>query len=115
MDSILITIKKLLGLDPDYHDFDMDVIMCINSALMAAYQIGIGTEMSITGYTETWDDFLGGQTNIEAAKIYIYLKTRMLFDPPTSPQIAEAYNNQIKEYEYRCYVLKDNENYEEHV
>ncbi len=112
MDSILITIKKLLGNDPDYHDFDMDIIMCINTALMAAHQIGVGKEFSITGETETWDDFLDGQTNVEAVKIYIYLKTRMLFDPPSSGTTTESYNNQIKEYEYRLYVAKDNENYD---
>lgn len=113
MDSILITIKKLLGIDPDYHDFDMDVIMCINTALMAAHQIGVGKEFSITGETETWNDFLDGQTNIEAIRTYIYLKVRLMFDPPTSGTVMEAYNAQIKEYEYRLYVLKDNENYEE--
>lgn len=113
MDSILISIKKLLGNDPDYHDFDMDIIMCINAALMAAHQIGVGKEFSITGETETWDDFLDGQENVEAVKIYVYLKTRMLFDPPTSGSVIEAYNAQIKEYEYRLYVIKDNENYEE--
>ena len=111
MDSILITIKKLLGLDPDYHDFDMDVIMAINTALMTAHQVGAGKKLYITGETETWDDFLDGQTNIEVVKTYVYLKTRMIFDPPTSGTIAEAYNNQIKEYEYRLYVAKDNENY----
>lgn len=114
MDSILITIKKLLGIDPNYHDFDIDIITSINSVLMAVNQIGIGvTPFSVTGFTETWDDFLQGQANLEAVKTYVYLKVRMIFDPPTSPQISEAYNNQIKEYEYRLYVEKDNELYDE--
>lgn len=111
MDSILITTKKLLGIDAEYHDFDMDIIVSINSVLMALNQMGIGVDgFAITGDDELWTDFVD-TTNLMSIKSYVYLRVRMIFDPPTTPSIAEAYNNQIKEFEWRMYVHKDNENY----
>lgn len=112
MDSILVTTKKLLGLDVDYHDFDVDIIVSINSVLMALNQMGVGVEgFTVTGDSETWIDFIGSAKNLEAVKTYVYLKVRLIFDPPTSSAVLEAYNNQAKEYEWRLYVQKENETY----
>ena len=100
MDSILTSIKKLLGIAEEYAHFDADIIMHINSALMTLSQIGIGPE---TGFTinsdqQTWAEFLGEQTNVEAVKTFVYLKVKMVFDPPTSSFVMDAMNRQADEY-----------------
>ena len=113
MDSILNTIKKLLGLDPDYHDFDVDVIVGINTALMTLNQIGIGKEgFMITDETATWDEFLDGRKDLEAAKTYVFLRTKVHFDPPSQGTVMEAYNAQIREFEFRLYIVAENEAWE---
>ena len=105
MESILISIKKLLGISEDYTQFDADIIMHINSALMILNQIGVGPETpaSITDQMNTWQDTLGDITNIEAVKSYIYLRVRLLFDPPAGSAL-EALNRQIDEFEWRLHI-----------
>lgn len=108
--SILISIKKLLGLDVDYHDFDTDIIISINTALMIVNDIGLGVEgFMIEGPNETWEDFLGDDANLHAVKTYVYIRTRLIFDPPSSATVLESYNAQAKELEWRLYARKDNE------
>jgi hypothetical protein len=106
MDSILGTIKKSLGIEDAFDGFDNDIILGINTALMSLNQIGIGpTEgYSITDSTQTWTDFLGDSTNVEAVKSHIGLKVRLLFDPPTNSFLIEAIKNQITEIEWRLAV-----------
>lgn len=103
MDSILTSIKKLLGIESDYTQFDSDIIIHINTALMALNQLGVGavTGFKITGSTETWLNYLGVETNIEAVKSYIYLKVRLAFDPPSTSFVIEAIERQISEIEWR--------------
>lgn len=104
-ESILITIKKMLGLESDYEAFDTDVIIAINSALMALGQIGgCKPGFMITGYDETWADMLGDSKHLETAKLYIYLKTKVAFDPPSSSFVLSSFENQIKEMEWRLNV-----------
>lgn len=102
MESILTSIKKLLGIEHDYEHFDKDIIMHINAALMTLNQLGVGPKEGflITGDTETWDRFLGGFNNLEAVKTYVYLKVRMVFDPPSS-SVMESLKRQADEYEWR--------------
>lgn len=103
-ESILKTIKPLLGVDVDYDAFDLEIITGINSAIMALNQIGVGTEgFRITGPDETWDNLLEGRDDLEQAKAYIQLRTKMIFDPPTSSAAIEAIKETIKEYEWRLY------------
>lgn len=105
-DSILTTIKKMLGLDESYMPFDADVIVLINSALMILSQLGIGPKngFSIDGYNSTWSDFLVNDVKLESVKNYIYLKVRVTFDPPTSSSVLEAYKQQLNELEWRLNV-----------
>ena len=105
MESILTSIKKLLGISEDYTQFDPDIIMHINSALMVLNQIGIGPETpaSITDQLNTWQDTLGDIGNIEAVKSYIYLKVRLLFDPPSGSAL-EALTRQVDEFEWRLSI-----------
>lgn len=107
MNSILTSIKKLLGITEEYTHFDADLIMHINSVLMALRQMGIGpsTGFSITGPYETWEDFLGDELSmLESVKSYTYHKVRLMFDPPTSSAVTEATNNVIKELEWRLFT-----------
>lgn len=106
MDSILTSIKKLLGLEEDQTHFDQDVLMHINSVLMIANQLGIGPNegFSVTGYTETWIELLGERKDLEAVKTYIYLKVRLLFDPPTSGFVTDSIERTITQFEWRLNV-----------
>lgn len=108
--SILETIKKLLGIDPSYTQFDTDVIMGINSAFMSLNQLGVGPDtcFSISGSTETWCDFFGERIDLEGVKMYIYLKVRLSFDPPQNSFLVESINKEISELEWRLNVQADN-------
>ena len=108
-DSILNTIKKILGLEIDYDAFDTDVIVSINSVLMGLTQIGIGPAggFSITGPNEVWSDLLGEATNLAAVKSFIHLKVKLLFDPPTSSYVLESMNKQAAEFEWRLNIQVD--------
>lgn len=105
-ESILTSIKKLLGLEEDYGAFDIDVIIHINSAFFTLNQLGIGPEggYSITGSSDEWIDFTGGRIDINAVKTYVYLKVRNLFDPPDTSYAREAFKKQAEEYEWRLLV-----------
>lgn len=105
MSSILTSIKKLLGITAEYTDFDEDIIMHINSVFMILKQLGVGPKegFSITGDTEEWADFLpNGDVNL--VKSYIYLKVRLMFDPPINASLVESINRQIAEFEWRLNV-----------
>lgn len=105
-EGILTTIKKMLGLDEEYTPFDMDVMVFINGAMMALCQMGVGPKegFTISGYTETWAEFLVNPVNLESAKTYIYLQVRMLFDPPTNSFVMEAMKRQCEEILFRLNV-----------
>lgn len=105
--GILVTVKKMLGLESDYTPYDLDLVIFINSALMVLSQIGVGPSggFHITGYDETWADLVGDdQTKLEAVKSYVYLKTRLSFDPPANSFVVTSIENQVKELEWRLNV-----------
>lgn len=107
--SILNTIKKMLGLEIDYDAFDTDIIVNINSVLMGLTQIGVGptTGFLITGADEVWSDLVGETTPISAVQTFIYLKVKILFDPPTSSSVLDALTRQASEFEWRLSVQVD--------
>ena len=109
MESILTSIKKLLGVTEEYECFDADIIMHINSAFHVLSQLGIGpaSGFSISDKSATWSDFLPDAVSYELAKSYVYLKVRLLFDPPSSSAVIEAINRQIAEFEWRIAVAVD--------
>lgn len=106
MESILISIKKMLGITKEYDHFDADLIMHINSVFMILDQLGVGPSSGfiITGEYETWDSFLPEGQNLEAVKSYMYMKVRLLFDPPSSSIVMECMNRIISELEWRLKV-----------
>lgn len=112
-DSILDSIKKVLGLDPEYTEFDIDIIMHINSVFSTLHQLGVGPteEFSISDSTSIWDDFVGTTKNISSVKSYVYLKTRLTFDPPATSFAIAAFEKQITELEWRLNVVTEGANY----
>lgn len=113
--SILDSIKKLLGIQIDENAFDNDIIIHINSVLAALTQMGIGPEegYAISGSNEKWSDFVGNDKRLSSIKTYIYLKVRIIFDPPASSAIMDAYKQQIQEFEWRNYIVKDHDRIKE--
>lgn len=109
MDSILTSIKKLLGIGEEDTSFDIDVIIAINSAFMVLNQLGVGPEegFRIEDDMAVWSDFLTEGKQLEGVKTYIYLKVKLIFDPPTSSTVLEAFQRQVNEYEWRLNVAVD--------
>lgn len=113
-DSILTSIKKMLGITEECTDFDADLIIHINSVLMILTQIGVGPSEGffIEDKEDFWDDFLEDDIEqLESVKTFVYLKVRLIFDPPSSSAVAESFNRTISELEWRLHIAAEsNEN-----
>lgn len=106
--NILVTIKKLLGIQEDYDAFDDEIIYNINNAFMDLYQIGFGdTPFSITNKHEIWSNAISNSKFFEGIKMYIFHKTKIGFDPPSSSFVLESINKQIQEIEWRLNLQKE--------
>ena len=109
-ESILNTIKKMLGPDDSYEAFDTEIIVHINTALSTLAQLGVGPRKGfrITGTDEAWGDFISdGSVDLEGIKTYIYMKVKMIFDPPVSSFVMKAMEESCKELEWRLNVAVD--------
>lgn len=108
-DSILDSIKKILGMPPDYDAFDTDLVIHINSVFGILAQLGVGPAggFSISDNTTLWKSYLGDSKDLEMVKSYIALKVRLVFDPPTIGAVMDATKEQIREYEWRLNVQVD--------
>lgn len=108
-DSILTSTKKVLGVDDAYTAFDVDILMHINTVLATLNQLGIGPDAGfmIEDKAATWADFLGTDLRLNPVKSYVYLRVRMLFDPPTTSFLINAMNEQVKELEWRLNVQRE--------
>ena len=106
MESILTSIKKLLGIDEEYTQFDSDIIMHINSVFLNLTQLGVGPSegFQIEDDSDTWEDFIGDSNQLQAVKSYVYLKVKLLFDPPLSSSVIESMNRMTTELEWRLNV-----------
>ena len=109
MDSILTSIKKLLGIVEEDTNFDVDIIMHINSAFSVLTQLGVGPAagFSIEDNSVYWEDYVGDDPRLEMVKTYVYMKVRVIFDPPTSATVMQAINSRISELEWRLNVAVD--------
>lgn len=108
-DSILNSVKKLIGPDYDYGPFDRDLIMHINSAFMVLNQIGLGPTMPyhILSSEETWTEFMSDVENYLSVVDYVYLRCRLIFDPPTSSFVLTSLKEQMQELEWRLNVIAE--------
>lgn len=100
--SILDSIKKNLGIVPEYTAFDDQIILDINAAFSTLHQLGFGPDegFEITGIDEFWSDIIE-EPRFNFVKSYVCMKVRVMFDPPTSSYALDALNKQIAEYEWR--------------
>ena len=111
-DSILTSTKKVLGLAEDYTAFDQDVVLHINSVFSTLLQLGVGPEAGfmIEDKTAVWSDFLT-DIRLNNVKTYMYLRVRMLFDPPSTSFHISAMKEQIQELEWRINVYREEESW----
>ena len=109
MESILTSVKKMLGIAEDYEHFDPELIMHINTALNILSQLGVGPEegYAIESSDDPWTDFIGEGALLEMVKTYVYLKVKLMFDSPAASAVIESYNRQISELEWRINVMVD--------
>lgn len=110
INSILLSVKDAIGPSASYDAFDNSLIMHINSVFGILKQMGVGPQdetFKITGSKEEWDDFYEEGENLEMVKTYMFMKVRMMFDPPQSSFVADAIGRQISELEWRLNVEVD--------
>lgn len=111
MDSILNSVKKFLGITEEYTHFDQDLIMHINSVFGVLHQLGVGPDngFAISDEKEDWSEFLPfeNRTKLEMVKSYVFLKVRLLFDPPTIGAVMESTKALISELEWRINLTVD--------
>lgn len=115
MSSILTTVKKTLGLQEEYEAFDPEITLYINTALSNLNQIGVGPEQGfqIEDKAATWESFLGSDPRLNNVKTYVSMKVRLMFDVPSTSFVIEAFENQIKELEYRIYTAREVKKWQE--
>lgn len=103
MESILTSIKLLLGITEDYEAFDQQIIAHINSVFMILTQLGVGPPdgFMITSKVDTWNEFVSDEKKMQLVKSYTYLKVKMLFDPSSTSAVMDSTNRMINEFEWR--------------
>lgn len=116
--SILATIRKMIGGDTESTDFDVDLIVAINSAISTLYQLGLETKLNgsgfqITGEEETWDELIGDYRYVDMIKGYIYQRVKLMFDPPQNSFLVNAIQDRLKETEWRLTVAIESDNKED--
>lgn len=106
MDSILTSIKKLLGITEDCTDFDIDIIMHINSVFSVLTQLGVGPSkgFSIDDKATTWDEYMPDNPKFNMIKTYVYQKVRLAFDPPSNSTVLASTERMVQELEFRLKV-----------
>lgn len=109
VNSILNSVKKALGI-VEYDFFDADLIVHINSVFADLNQIGVGPDagFSISDSSQTWNSFVDNDLLLQNVKSYMFLRVKLLFDPPTSSVVQTSIEKQINEFVYRMYVYTDN-------
>jgi hypothetical protein len=108
-ESILTSVKKVIGLAADYQAFDPDVVIAINGVFSTLNDLGIGPDegFQITDDSATWDQYLGSDIRLNNVKTYMWLRVRMIFDPPTVSFVKDAMEKQIAELEWRINVQRE--------
>jgi len=112
-ESILLNVKKILGIAPDYTEFDVDIMTHINSVFSTLTELGIGPVegFAIKDATDMWADFLEDDLRLNNVRSYMYLRVRLLFDPPMHSYLVTAMQEQIRELEWRINVIREVRDY----
>ena len=107
-ESILTSIKKLLGITDDYTHFDQDIVLQINSAFSTLNQLGVGPKagFSIHDASTVWTEFINDD-RLNFAKTFVQLKVKLAVDPPTSTALMESYNRQLDELTWRLSIVNN--------
>lgn len=108
-ESILQTIKKMLGYSEDYTDFDTDIMIHINSAIMKIAQIKKGSFnlIRVTSQEQLWSELIQNEVNFDSVKDYIFISVKLVFDPPPSSKACEMLEKELDELEWRLCVQSD--------
>lgn len=110
MDSILVSVKKLIGIDENDDAFDADLIMHINSSFLVLSQLGVGPDEGfyINDDSAVWTDFISGNMLLlNYVKTFVYLKAKLVFDPPSSSIATQSMQEMVREHEWR--IVHENE------
>ncbi len=110
--SILIGTKKILGIDADITAFDHDILTHINSAFSTLNQLGVGpaAQFYVEDEEPTWEDFIDeDDTILNMVRSYVFLKVRLIFDPPATSYAIAALQDQIREFEWRLNTAREDE------
>lgn len=105
MPSILTSVKKLLGIQEDYDYFDTDILMNINMVLPVLKQIGVDTNVNSVTEETTWEELSSSTEIVNLLRVYVALRVRMVFDPPTNSSLLDAMQKKVDELEWRLNVL----------
>lgn len=112
-ESILKSTKKILGLDADYTAFDTDVLTWINAACSTLRGLGVGNpDLYVDSDEQTWSQFEEDREDTSMIKTYVYLRTKIMFDPPQASHVMTAMQEQIKEQEFRLSVNREDRDYQ---
>ena len=108
-DSILTTVKKLIGLDEEYDAFDQDILIIINAILFELEQIGLKPKegFALSDNTTVWLDYTDDERILNVLKPYVYLKTKLLFDPPASSSVTDSINKVADRFEWRIHMYAE--------
>lgn len=109
MDGILTSVKKLLGIAEEYTQFDVDILIHINSVFLTLHELGVGPDEGFTADEYTvWTDYISDNALLlNAVKTYMYLKVKMLFDPSLTSSVTDLMKEEVKELEWRMNVFVD--------
>lgn len=103
--SILTSVKKLLGIQEDYDYFDTDILMNINMVLPVLKQIGVDTNINTVTEETTWEELSSSTEIVNLLRVYVALRVRLVFDPPTNSSLLDAMQKKVDELEWRLNVL----------
>lgn len=112
MESILNSVKKLCNISPEDDSFDADILIHINSAFAFLKQIGVGPSEGFSVFDSDieWEDFIPSSSELDMCKSYIFLKTKLIFDPPQQATVIELMKEEVKEFEWRLREQVENQN-----
>jgi len=111
--SILTSTKKILGIDEGYTAFDLDILTHINSVFATLNDLGIGPAegFMVEDETATWGDFIGTDKRLNSVKSYVYLRVRLMFDPPATSYLMDSLNRQAQEFEWRLNTIREGDSW----